>query len=75
MNTNIRRRIEGLEARSVPLVGVIPKSVRDAALSAELQRLRTKAPVQTHGLPATSSAFQADDLATRVIAAALRADQ
>ncbi len=44
MSTNIRRRIEGLEARSVPLVDVIPKAVRDAAVSAELQRLRGQAP-------------------------------
>jgi hypothetical protein len=75
MNTNIRRRIEGLEARSVPLVGVLPKAVRDAAVSAELQRLRAEAPSHAHGLAASSEAFQVADLAARVIAAALRADQ
>jgi hypothetical protein len=75
MNTNLRRRIEGLEVRSVPLVGVVPKALRDAAVLAELQRLRDQALVHAHGLPASSSAFQADDLAARVIAAALRADQ
>eukprot|EP01036_Dinobryon_divergens_P038593 gene38593-50688_t len=69
------RRIEGLEARSVPLVGVIPKAVRDAAVSAALQRLRDEAPGHAHGFPAPSNALQAEDLATRVIAAALRADQ
>jgi hypothetical protein len=75
MNTNIRRRIEGLEARSVPLVGLIPKAVRDAAVSAGLQRLRAEAPGHAHGLPASSNTLRAEDLTTRVIAAALRADQ
>jgi hypothetical protein len=71
MNTNVRRRIEGLEARSVAAVGVIPKAVRDVAVSAELQRLRA----QTLGLPLSSSAFQPDEFTSRVIAAALRADR
>lgn len=75
MNTNIRRRIEGLEARSMPLVGVIPKATRDAAVSAELQRLRVEALGHANGLLASSNTFWAEDLTTRVIAAALRADQ